>query len=104
MTITLYHAGDSGWTRTMLPDVWARWNRGVSHSGGYSRNDAAQSLLLVPFRVDISIAPGDAVLPGEGPEIPAGPVKASLPEAQLVTEVILHRPGSPLDHWELKAR
>lgn len=104
MTITLYHAQNGAWERTVLPDAWARWNWGADHSGGYSRTDQGESLLLIPWREGLAIAPGDGVLDGEGPEIGPGPLKAADPEIRQVTEAALYRPGSPLDHWEVKAR
>ena len=88
MTVTLYHRTGEGWERTVLPDVWARWSRG--EAGG----------VMIP-RDALSL--GDGVWDGEGPELTAGPLKAQLPEVQIVNKLHLHRPGSPLDHWEVTA-
>ena len=104
MTATLYHRSGGGWTRTVLPDVWYRVSRGSARSPGFGRDDQAASLLLIPFQQGLAIDPEDGVFPGTGPEIGAGALKAELPEAQIVTEVHLHRPGSPLDHWEVYCR
>ncbi len=104
MTVTLYHRTEGGWDRRVLEDAWARWSLGVSHSAGWSRSDAAQSLLLIPWRADMTLRPGDGVLAGHGPEAGPGPLKETLPEVQIITEVVCHRPGSPLDHWEVTAR
>ena len=103
MTVTLYHRTGEGWERTVLPDVWARWSRGEAGGALIPRDDGAESLLLIPWREGLAISLGDGVWDGEGPELSAGPLKAQLPEVQIVTAVHLHRPGSPLDHWEVEA-
>lgn len=104
MTVTLYHRTGDGWTRRVLSGVWARWSHGTTHSAGVSRGDAAQSLLLIPWQQGLEIAPGDGVYDGRGPEVGDGPLKAELPQAQVVNQVSCHHPGSPLDHWEVTAR
>lgn len=79
-----------------------------------------ESLLLVPWRTGylppeefaaladpaghFTFQPGDGVLEGVGPEIPGQHLKAALPGVQILSEVRCHRPGSPLDHWEVLAR
>jgi len=104
MYLTLYHPRGEGWQRTVIPDLWARWDRGISHSPGWGRTDESDSLILIPCRPDLEIAPGDGILEGEGPEVTPGALKNQLPEVRIVRQAALHRPGSPLDHWEVLAR
>lgn len=120
MTVTLYNRYGDGWKRTVLEGVWARWSRGYSYAGGGMDGGREESLLLVPWREGylppeefqglpdptghFTFQAGDGVLAGQGPEIPAGHLKTALPEAQILSEVRTHRPGSPLDHWEVLAR
>lgn len=104
MTVTLYHGGGSCWEKTVLTDVWARWSRGSARDAAIPRDDDGSSLLLIPWREDLTISLGDGVWDGAGPDLLPGPLKAQLPEVQIVIGVDLHRPGSPLDHWEVKAR
>ena len=120
MTVTLYNRHGSTWHRTVLDGVWARWAQGFSYSHGGMDSGREESLLLIPWREGcvspeqfqameqpeacFTFQPGDAVCPGEGPELSPGHVKSQLPQAQIISEVRTHRPGSPLDHWEVLAR
>lgn len=79
-----------------------------------------ESLLLIPWREGylppeefqntehpgshFTFQSGDGILPGEGPELSGGHIKPQLPQARMLSEVHTHRPGSPLDHWEVLAR
>ena len=104
MTVTLDHRHGGGWDRTVLDGVWARWSLGAARDSTVSRDDGGESLLLIPWREDLALSLGDGACPGIGPDLTAGPLKAQLPDVRILTEIILHRPGSPLDHWEVKAR
>ena len=120
MTVTLYNRHGDSWHRTVLDDVWARWSQGFSYRGGGMDGGGAESLLLIPWREGyrtpeefqtlsspgncFTFQPGDGVYPGTGPEISGGHLKSQLPGVQILSEVRTHRPGSPLDHWEVLAR
>ena len=104
MIVTLYHRTGEGWEKIRVDDVWARWSYGISHQDRISRDDRGESMLLIPWRDGLALDLGDGVFPGEGPDVTAGPLKAQLPESRIITEIHCHRPGSPLDHWEVTAR
>jgi hypothetical protein len=104
MTGTIYHRAAQGWVRQVRRDLWVRWSQGLSHASGMGRSDQGESLVLIPWSDETEIAPGDGILLGEGPEVTEGALKGQLPEVQIAQTVVCHRPGSPLDHWEVTAR
>lgn len=120
MTVTLYNCHQGLWHRTVLEGVWARWSQGFSYTGGGMEGGNAESLLLIPWREGymapeefqalsdpadcFTFQAGDGVYPGVGPELDSGHLRSQLPGVQILSEVRTHRPGSPLDHWEVLAR
>jgi hypothetical protein len=104
MTGTIYHRRDQGWERQVREDLWAGWSQGVSHTSGMGRSDQGQSTILIPWDQETEISPGDGILAGEGPKVQEGPLKAQLPEVQIIQTVVCHQVGSALDHWEVTAR
>ncbi len=103
MTVTLYHRGGVGWERQILTGVWAGWCHGGGHTGSIPRDDRGQSTILIPGYEGLRLGLGDGICPGEGPELENAPLKAQLPQGQLLREITRYACGSGLDHWEVKA-
>lgn len=124
-TVTIYnrHGNDNParWGRRVLHGVY--WRSGVSTSLGVTGVTGGQleCLLILPHREgyvtpaayaaaeshdDIwTLQPGDAIIPGEGPdgEI-TGAIQKAVPGCKLIASITDHWYGSTMDHWEVTCK
>lgn len=124
-TVTIYnrHGNDNPtrWGRRVLRGVYWRSGVGTSLSVTGVTGGQLECLLILPHREgyvtpaayaaaeshdDIwTLQPGDAIIPGEGPdgEI-AGAIQKAVPGCKLITSITDHWYGSTMDHWEVTCK
>lgn len=124
-TVTIYnrHGNDNPtrWGRRVLHGVYWRSGVGTSLSVTGVAGGQLECLLILPHREgyvtpttyaaaenhdDIwTLQPGDAVIPGEGPEGEiAGAIQKAVPGCKLIASITDHWYGSTMDHWEVTAK
>lgn len=124
-TVTIYnrHGNDNParWGRRVLHGVYWRSGVGTSLSVTGVTGGQLECLLILPHREgyvtptmyaaaenhdDIwTLQPGDAVIPGEGPEGEiAGAIQKAVPGCKLIASITDHWYGSTMDHWEVTAK
>ena len=124
-TVTVYnrHGNDNParWGRRVLRGVYWRTGVGTSLSVTGVTGGQLECLLIIPCRDgyvtpamyaaaeshdDIwTLQPGDAIIPGEGPdgEI-TGAIQKAVPGCKLITSITDHWYGSTMDHWEVMSK
>lgn len=124
-TVTIYnrYGNDNPvrWGRRVLTGVHWKSGFGVSTSTTGVSGGTVESLLIIPLDNRYcspeayhaaesknefwTLQDGDAIVDGAGPDMEiTGNIKKALPGCKLITGMIAHIYGSPMDHWEVTAK